>query len=305
MTKQSFRDHIMTTSSARAPKWAATLSVLVVLAGYSPLFAEDWVPGKHMIKAVGKVMGTVRGISDGGDFGYDKDLSILAAYVAVGKSVSFNKPLVKGEEYIILGGGDDDIEDLDLEVYDKNRKKIAADTQTDAAPLVRFKAPETGTFTLKAISYKAKADGFVCVVILRNGGYDVPKTNLVDAFASLIGGCNIIDKNTKDKVSFHYKENQWALYGSVLDKGEETTIENVDLGSGTRMIIAAGDKNAKDIDLFVKTGKGKDLGSDTKADAFPIVTVNAFALSDAKLTYKNVESKGRSLVLMTVLQLNK
>src|SRR5262249_17054772 len=142
------------THSARAPKWAALLSILTVLFYSSPAAAE-WGPGNRMTKAAALALGSAKGISDVTDFGFDTDLSTLGAFLVAGKSAAFTKSLEKGREYLILGGGDDNIEDLDLEVTDQKGKKIAEDTQTDAAPIVRFTAPSSGQFTLKATAYKA------------------------------------------------------------------------------------------------------------------------------------------------------
>jgi len=286
-----------------APRWAALLSVVAVLFCCSPASAE-WAPGKYMSKAVARVLGSAKGLSDISDYGFDNDLCILATYLGNGKNAAFNKYLQKGE-YLILGGGDDEIKDLDIVVSDADGDKVAEDTQDDASPLVRFNVKSAGKFTLKAIAAKADKGGFVCLVIMRKGGYTIPVKNLATALASLIKSCEVVDSKISEKLYFHEEPNQWALFGSVLDKGEETTITNINMGTGTRVVVAAGDGVSTDIDLFVKTSKDGVVAKDEDADPTPIVSFRANSFTGAKVTYKNVASRGKSLILTAVLHVEK
>jgi hypothetical protein len=289
--------------------WTALVSLGLPLLFCSPAAApaaddstKKWVPGQRMTKAAARALGSAKSISDSTDFGFDYDLSILGAFILTGKSASFTKSLEKGHEYLILGGGDDNVEDLDLLITDENNKKIAEDDQTDAAPLVRFKAPSSGRYTLKATAYKANTGGFCCVVILRKNGWKVPVKNLADALDSLMKACNFLDSKTSDQQYFHSVNNQWALFGSVLEKGQETTIQNIDMGTGKRVILAACDGVASDVDLYVKDRNDKVVVKDEEADNTPICRINTTNYQGAKITYKNVASKKPSLVLMTILQ---
>src|SRR5437879_5500972 len=115
-------------SRARPAMWAALLSLVLVGLGSAPLpAAEEWGPGTRMMQAVGRVMVTVRTLTDNSKtdinkFGYDDDLCILAAFLPAGESVAFNKELAGGRDYLILGGGDDFMKDMDIEVRDSNGK---------------------------------------------------------------------------------------------------------------------------------------------------------------------------------------
>lgn len=285
----------------RTPTWAALASLLAILL-CCPTASAKWEPGERLAKASVRAMGSAKGISDVTDFGFEKGLTILAAHLPEGKSCDFDKNLIKGVEYLILGGGDDAIEDLDLEIKDDDGKVVAEDTQTNASPIVRFTAKATGKHTIKATAYKANKGGYACLVIMRKDGWLVPIKNLADALTNLIRMCQIVDEKTSEEVRFHNVPNQWAMFGSVLEQGQETTISNVDMGTGNRIVMAACDNVSSDVDLYVKDKDDKEIDKDEKDNNTPICLFRAKNFGDAKITYKNVSSKKPSLVLTAVLE---
>jgi hypothetical protein len=263
----------------------------------------DWVPGERMTEAGGRVMGTVRGLSDVSKFGYDGNITVMAAFIQPGKTTSMERQLTRGEEYMILGGGDDQTEDLDIEVVDvATDRVIAKDDETDASPTVRFTAPKSGKYKLRLTLFKAKRGCFACMVVLRKGGFDVPKENLVKATARLIGLCNLVDSKIKGDVTFHDPANQWALYGGIFEKGESLSITNLNMGNGRRVIVAAGDDNTKDIDLFLMDRNGKVLVKDEDDDPTPVLQWRTNNREAYGLKIKNAAG-GRSLILAAVLDL--
>ena len=58
-----------------------------------------------------------------------------------------------GERYMIAGGGDDNVEDIDICVYDETGREVRCDTATDNFPLVSFIAHSTGTWRATLIAY--------------------------------------------------------------------------------------------------------------------------------------------------------
>src|SRR5262249_38416983 len=157
-----------------------------------------WGPGQRMTDAAVRVLGGAKGIGDETDYGFDTNLSILGAFLGDGKSATFTKTLEQGRDYVILGGGDQSIVDLDLEVSDEFGNLVAVD-QIGATPIVKFRATFTGRFTLKATAHKADRGGFCCVVILRKNGWKVPVKNLADALGALMQQCDSLDRTLRDK----------------------------------------------------------------------------------------------------------
>jgi len=283
----------------------ALLSLVASLFAASPAHSAEWVPGQRMGKAVARLMGTARRLSDISDFGYDNDTCILAAFLPQGDNSTFFKYLDKVREYMILAGGDDNAEDIDLEVTDEKCNKVAEDTKADASPVVRFTPKAYGKFTLKASAVKTKdkkAGSFVCVVILRRDGWKVPIKNLATAITSMIKRAEKLNNETSESVLFHDVKGQWALYGAVLESGKSTRVVNIDLGTGKRTVLGACDGVSSDIDLFIKSKEGKVVVQDTNDDNTPIASVVATQYSGAEIEVKNVSSKSPSLVLVTMLR---
>ncbi|MCS7022029.1 MAG: hypothetical protein NZU63_09400 [Gemmataceae bacterium] len=212
--------------------------------------ATEWGPGERMSQAVGRIMAAVRILSDISTYGYDDGISFLAFFLKYRATVSFERTFNQGSKYVILGSGDENVEDLDIEILDSNGRTVALDTKDDAMPIVEFSPRQTGAYTIRLNLFKASRSSFCAAAILRKGGFDVPIRNLVVATTRLIALCNVIDRYTSDQVTFFDGNNQWALYGAVLRRGEDTTITNIHLGNGKRIFLAAADENARDIDLF-------------------------------------------------------
>jgi len=158
-------------------------------------------------------------------------------------------------------------------------------------------------YTIRQKLYKAQVGCFCVVAVLRKGGYDVPVRNLVTATVKLIALCNAIDENTKGTVRYHDHANQWAIYGSILKKGEESSITKMSMGAGLRVLAAVGDENASDIDLFFLDEDGDVIARDEKPDATPIVSLRTRATQSYGLRVKNMEARGATLVLTAVLQI--
>lgn len=62
---------------------------------------------------------------------------------------TYTYQLVQGKRYKFVGTCDEDCDDLDLEIYDRNGRLIDADASIDDLPVVDFRAPYTGSYTLK------------------------------------------------------------------------------------------------------------------------------------------------------------
>lgn len=276
------------------------LPALLFLATPMPTRA-DWVPGTWMLQAVGRMMNAVLEASEKSEFGYDDGVSLMAAFLEPRDEITFIRYLDKGQTYIIAGGGDDDVRDLDLEVYDDDGRVIARDDKDDNQPVVRFTASYSGKCTIRLKLYAAKRPAFCVASVLRQGGWTVPRENLIKAAGGLLGLANNLDRNLKEDVSFHAGSNQWAMYGGIIRKGEDLQINNIGLGTGRRVVMSAGDTQARDIDLFVRVGK--DEASDTQNDATPIVDLNARNVTTASVQIKNVDSGGPCLILTAILQL--
>jgi hypothetical protein len=285
---------------------AGVLALALLAATTSSVEAQArprWVPGERMTDAMTKMMATVRAVSDKTTFGYDNGVCLMAAFVPEKGKVAFNRQLVKDQRYAILAVGEGSVQDLDLEVVDDRGRVVASDTKADPEAVVIFRAPATGTYTLRLHLFKARSASFCAVAVLREGGYDVPVRNLTDAASGLIAeGTRLHESKRGRSVTFLDTPNQWAVYGSVLKPGEDVRITGLQFGVGERALLAAGDTNSTDIDLWLEDENGKNLDSDTDPDARPKINLFAKHRPSHGMRVKNVAARGPALVLSAILQ---
>lgn len=269
--------------------------------------AADWVPGKRMNEAMARMLAAGMKASDTSDFGFDRDVCTCAGFVQVGKAVGFNRTFTAGQSYMLLGGGDDNARDVDLEVFDSAGKKVAADTDDDPAPVVRFTPKATGTYSFRLTLVGAsnpKAGAFCAAVVMRKGGYTVPVENLSKALGGVATRAADVDRKVNKKVYFHDGDNQWCLFGSVLPQGESLSITGVRLPAGEYVAVGAGDTVGRDVDLYVLESDGSVAAKDEDDDPLPVVpfTVHKGGVR-AGLKAKNVKSNGPSLTMFALLKL--
>lgn len=271
-----------------------------------PAATAGWVPGERMTESINTVIASARDVTDLGDYGYDSNICILSCFLTDGKDITFNRPFDKGKDYLILGGGDKNASDIDIDIYDSAGVKVASDNDDDASPTIKYRPKTSGTFKLKVSLHKTKGRGgaFCTVVFLKKGGYEVPLSNLKAAIETVSIGCEEVDKAAKQKVFFQSGDNQWALYGAVLEQGDDMTITKVKFGMGDRMLVAGGDKVAEDVDVMVLNDAGDVLLRDKSKEPFAFLKFVEDEDKYRGIRFKNTRSRkaGPSLVLTALLR---
>ena len=286
-------------------RWFCGLLCFVLITGgliISPRICHaDGDATDYMIQAVSGVAETARKIQDKTRYGYDDSISLLGAYIRTGNTVTLTKQLKKGDKYALLGSGDDDAQDVDIYINNSNGDRVAEDSDNDRQAVVEFEPTKTGKYTIVVKLHKSKTKASFCALaILRKGGWNVPDTNFVDAMAKCIATCSQLGKQRKD-LHFHDQENQWSLFGSILESGQETTLTNIAMGTGKRIVVAAGDANATDVDLFLLNSSGSVIEKDTEPDATPIFEYKTGGTGTYGIRVKNSKSKGPAMVIATLL----
>lgn len=276
--------------------------VLVAFAGTAA--QADWVPGRRMEKAVDRITSKAKTIAKKQDLYFAEGTCIVAGFLDKDGSMSLTRPFIGGETYVLLGGGDDNAIDVDIEIYDKSDQKVAEDTETDASPVVTFKPKKSGDFRMKVILHDAnkKTGSFCALTVLCTKGYDVPVDNLSKCLGTIITRAESIDKKAGGGVIFHSGPGQMALFGAVVPEGQDLSITGMTLSKGDYVAIGAGDTVSKDLDLAVLDSDAKVFKEDTESDTVPVVTFNAKSNGvKAGLRAKNVKSKGPSLCMFALL----
>jgi type 1 fimbria pilin len=257
-----------------------------------------------MTQAVVRIMGSVRAITDETEYGYDgADTCFMAGLCQVRQSITITRKFLPGERYALIGGGDDDAKDVDISILDESGNEIEKDTETDATPVVLFSPTVEAHYTIRLTLYDSieSRSSFVALAVMAAGGYDVPVDNLVKAAGGLIENCGVIAQEV-GKAYFLESPNQVAVWGCLLAKNETLTLTQLNMGSGNRVITAAADTQAKDIDIYLLDGKQQQLKADTEADANPLVIYQSDASASYGVKVSNAESNGPSLVMAAILQ---
>lgn len=262
---------------------------------------SEWRPGKFMSQAINRVTGSVRKVTEKTQFGLDDGSScFIAGYLAVDSEIGSGIPLKAGRTYAILGGGDDDVEDLDLYLKDSDGDIVARDVDKDANPVIVFKPEEDGRYrvVMKLASGKTKSS-FCAYATLRDGGFDVPASNLNTAYTRLITLCTAIDKRI-GSAAFHDDDGEIALIGTILKEGETLTQSGIDLQDQRYVMCAATDGRASDLDLKLLDSDDDVVESDTANDATPILIYSKGGTMKLKIT--DAKSKGATLAMAAILR---
>ncbi len=262
----------------------------------------EWVQGRRMAKAVANVMAAARTVNDLSDYGYDDGICILGAYVRHGASASITCSLKADERYLLLGGGDDYAEDVDIHLLNADGKEVASDTDTDATPVVRYTPKYAGKYTLRLTLYKARGSEFCALAIMREDGWDVPVSNLVEATGKCIVAGALINDEVGNAV-FHEEPNQWSFFGAVMREGDSVSLTNMKMERRRHAIMATCDGVADDIDLALLDNQDRVFIEDTGPESVASVVYRTGDHASYGVRLKNEKSSGASLVVAAILDL--
>jgi hypothetical protein len=269
---------------------------------------EAWRPGTALTQAVGRVTDAARKFEQQSDFGFDEDAScVLGARLDGPKSVSITRPMRRGVRYMILGGGSEGIENLDIVVENLDGKRIAWDTLADATPVVDVRAPRDGDVRIRMTNRKSGPSGGVGVVaIMREGGYSIKVADLVSSFGHAIANAAKASRFVAARGAAHglvlHADGEWGFFGTILAPEKGIGTGGLDLRAPLSVVLAGADGRSEDVDLEVTdTTTGAAAGKDEGEDAEPVVVLQPERGHTYKVSVANRKSPGPSLVTMVVL----
>jgi hypothetical protein len=73
--------------------------------------------------------------------------------LAQGERYELNASVSRGDEIVITGACDQDCNDLDLIIYDDRGRELDRDVLVDDLPVLNFRAPYSGDYTIEAVMY--------------------------------------------------------------------------------------------------------------------------------------------------------
>ena len=278
-----------------------TLIALPVMIGHA---LAQWMPGVYMKQATTRTLATAKLMeSMSSTLGFNNGLCFIGTLLkANGGSSSITVHLEGGTKYVFVGGGDDDVTDIDIAISNSYGTVLASDTKNDNYPIVEFTPTYTGTYTLKLLNYTPKL-AFCALAVLQEGGVGLPVDNLDDTIDKIFHLCRNVNNGTSNKVWFLDEDNQWCFYGYVLANTDYQTVNHIKMGSGTHYVMAAADGNASDIDACVMNAAAEvEYSCDKEPDATPIVKYNTNGYSDYGIKVTDAKSDGKTFVLACILR---
>lgn len=231
-------------------------------------------------------------------YGFVKDAHcVFGASLASKETAWMRMTLKKDTELLWFGAGDDNCQDLDIEVEDPDGAILAKDVAGDAIPFVKFRVKQNGEHRLKLTLFKGTGTSFCAIVMMEQNGWNIPLDNLGTAlgeFVRIAGRAAILmDRMSHGRLAVRLPEGGtgWCLFGTVMKQGEQRSILNLGFGQGPRVFVSAGCNQATDIDLEVTDQTTKEtIAADKQPDATPV----CLAATDANTLYTVCASLPRS-----------
>lgn len=260
--------------------------------------ADDWTPGHYMEQALSTVKGSVLSVMGDSDLGLDEGTCVFGALLQPESSVSVEYEFERGVTYAVLGGGDEDAVDLDIEILGPGGEVLAVDNEPDAVPIAVFTPDSHMQATVVLSLYGQEVPSFTAMVVLREGGRQVPEGSMdqaMDAFFELCAG-----QASDTNAIFHEEPGHWCLYGAIVEPGGSAWVRSLPLQAGSHMLLGAGDSDLTDLDMFFY--EGDDLfGDDTLPDAIPVVFADTGRGSNFQLELSCASAETWGFALMGVL----
>ena len=249
-------------------------------------------------------------------YGYAKEAnpSILAGWVKRGGRLEFTyRNLIGGGEYLFLADGDNDAEDVDVQVYSGTSTQgtpISQDVGTNRDAIVAFTPPANGNYTVK-LTLAGSRNNVECacaLVLMRKNGWNLPIGNLDKAMGQLTKSIETVDtdfrRNLNRRLDINKGDNQWAVFGGVVNAGEFIGVRDVSLGVGHRVFFGASDTFAQSLDLDVLDAGGRVLASqDPKSPALLpyLVREERNGVTPVRgVDLRNTRSNGAAIVMFAI-----
>jgi len=282
----------------------AGLLALGVLA--TPAAAQGKASGTYLKESFNRVTDNAALGGKIGNYGYIDGISIMAAWINSGGKSTFTLTLDANVDYLFLGAGDLDAQDVDLVILNDKNEVVAEDVRTAADAAVTFTPKVTGRYTMELVLFKSK-NNVPCVcaaTILRKNGINASLKNLDEAVGNFVDALAKADVELKNKANkrleLHKEKGQWAMFGAVLAQSKDADVYNLSLGNGLRAFFATGDSKARDVDLFLMNNDASQtLKSDTRVDR-DASFVHQMGGGLHRLRLHNHESTGVSVCIMGV-----
>lgn len=262
---------------------------------------DEWAPGVYMQQALNNVFDKSSLMSALSEYSWSDNLCLAGGILDVGKTLALDVELTAGESYTFVGGGDEDVRDLDIFIVDRHEEVISSDIADDDTPIPDFVAPYSGRYSVRMQLISGDAPtSFVALSLLRKKGFVLLEDAYLktsDKFFAAGGSVNGVSSGIK----WHDAQNQWCLFGLFLASKSDWTIENMFLDAAQHYLFASAGENVDNVDLLLTDDNNKVVAEDQDDDAYPIIETETASNLRYELKITNVKSSERSLILVGIV----
>jgi hypothetical protein len=272
--------------------------------------SEDWEPGVHMMQSIDHMLHCYDEHGKSTGFGLDQGTNgtsntisntIFGAFIKKGKSQSWARDFQADHEYLIVGGGDADVKDVDIVVTDAAGKVVAQDQEDDAEPFVRFHVPAKGRYTIKLTLADSSDDSDFCsMAVMQNGGWDVDFHELKGAVQNVLDDCAAEnEKNNPEGINFY--ESSFCLFGTILKQGQSHGGTNLKKGDHTCFLFVGGEEGCEDVEATLTGEMWESTDSNHGEEESPKVEYSKKTGEKNGWSVKNTTPKGEPAIVVTLI----
>ena len=263
---------------------------------------DEWLPGTYMKQATDAAFEKASLMTALSEFSFGDKLFLAGALLEMGETIALDVELSKGKAYTFIGGGDEDVLDLDLYIVDANGEVAASDTEDDGTPIPDFVPEESGIYSVRMqLVAGEQSTSFVSLAILTEGGITLEDESFNGNSSAFYGRGEQMNLLSVGGIRWHDVDNQWCLFGLLLEQGESWNLSNMRMGAlQHQYYVTANKEQVTDIEVQVMTARGKLIHEQQGMDLN--FTFNTEDNIPYELSIKNRSSKkGRQFILVGVV----
>jgi len=118
--------------------------VAIALIGLlAPAWSQGRTSANYLSQAFIRVTDSAAGAAKLGNFGYQEGISILGAWVNTGDDCRFSIYFAKDVNYMIVGGGDNDAQNVNVEIINEAGRVVANEDREAPDAMVTFRPIES------------------------------------------------------------------------------------------------------------------------------------------------------------------
>lgn len=182
--------------------------------------------------------------------------------------------------YVFVAATDDNIEDLDILIFDENGNEVARDQDNDNTPMVTVTPAWTGSFKIVVFNYQGQQGCYHLTALAQEGGgadSQEAVTRAAQMYSQLAG-------RTQFTHILHEKT-------EALDHEEKSLLTAQVKAGRTYVVLAATDDNIEDLDILVFDNRRREIARDEDDDNTPMLKFTP--QHDGEVTIMIVNYQGR------------